>query len=303
MGSIPAELMRFLEPRFGTVTGEQFLSGVAGDGAKRLAFADGKSAIVKSSTSSWERNFYEKSAQVVRRLNVGIPELYWSGSDERGRQWILIEDIPNAFPRERWVGDEQQIATLLRLHVGTWKDKRLTLDADSYKPSWDDEMSAGTSAWFPAGYQRDRVAEQLAMIQREAQVLFQPICSISADPNPTNWRVRKDGELVLIDWERFTYGHPAIDLAITMPGLGSPDGLMERGLARVYLSGWKQDIGQEAAELSHLERLIRVAKLWTIVEFVARVKLHPTRSQEETTAHIVHELPRVMDELLRDAIS
>ena len=46
---------------------------------------------------------------------------------------------------------------------------------------------------------------------------------ISGDPNPTNWSVREDGTVVLFDWERVGYGTPALDLAITVPGLGTPD--------------------------------------------------------------------------------
>jgi hypothetical protein len=293
---MPDDLRAVLNSSFGNIVDEQSLSSVAGDGATRLWFEDGKSVIVKGSPSPRERNFYERHANLVRHLGVGVPYLYWSGTDCIGQNWIAIEDIPNPFPQERWDCDREQIKMLFWLHSGTWKDRRLTLEPEAYQPAWAQEMTRCASEWFAAGSQRDQVANQLMMLQREAQELFQPLCSISADPNPTNWRMRKKGELVLIDWERFSYGHPAIDLAITMPGLGSKDGAMEAQLADLYRECWKGGTGSVPTELDGLERLIRVAKLWSVVEFISDAKLEPERYPKQTVAYIVRELPRLIGE-------
>lgn len=295
---LPHVLLAFVHSRFGNVTHTETLSGIAGDGgATRLQFDGGRTVIVKSSASSRERNFYEHHADLLRHCGVGIPGLYWSGCDDAERHWIVIEDIPNPFPQERWGYDQQQIEMLFRLHSGTWKGRRFTLSPKAYQPGWDEEMTERASEWFADGSEREHVANQLTTLQREAQVLFQPLCCISADPNPTNWRVRENGELVLIDWERFSYGHPAIDLAITMPGLGSRDGELEYRLAQLYREFWEKTIGNTPPELDGLERMVRVAKLWAVVEFLANARLKPAQYPEETVRFIVRELPDLLERL------
>lgn len=289
---LPHVLLAFVHSRFGNVTHTETLSGVAGDGgATRLQFDGGRTVIVKSSASSRERNFYEHHADLLRHCGVGIPGLYWSGCDDAERHWIVIEDIPNPFPQGRWNCDQEQMEMLFRLHAGTWKDRRLTLDPEIYKPGWDEELTGQASEWFADGSERQRVVEWCKRFQQEAHVLFRQLCCISADPNPTNWRTREDGELVLIDWERFSYGHPAIDLAITMPGLGSKDGSMEGRIAGRYRECWERNMGRVPVELGDLKRLIRVAKLWSVVEFLANEKLKPGLYPTETVAYIVRELP------------
>ncbi|WP_081503918.1 phosphotransferase [Alicyclobacillus hesperidum] len=179
---------------------------------------------------------------------------------------------------------------LFRLHSSTWRNRRLELDEQAYKPVWDDEMAMQACEWFEDEAERSDMANQMMKLQLDAQVLFEPTCCISADPNPTNWRIRDDGDLVLIDWERFCYGHPAIDLAITMPGLGSKDGTMEGQIADLYRECWERNAGSVPPELSDLERLIRVAKLWSVVEFLANARRNPESYPEQTVACIVREL-------------
>ncbi|WP_035462005.1 phosphotransferase [Alicyclobacillus macrosporangiidus] len=298
MTSIPEELSAFLCSTFGRVTDVQTLSGVARDGgAMRLQLNGGKSVIVKSSPLPRERNFYERHASRIRSAGVGLPSLYWSGADDTGRHWIAIEDVPNPFPRERWVCDAEQMEILFRLHVSTWGNRRLKLDEHAFKPAWDDALTVEACAWFGGGLERNDMASRLLKLQRDAQVLFQPTCCILADPNPTNWRIRNDGKLVLIDWERFCYGHPAIDLAITMPGLGSKDGTMEGNIAELYRECWEKNVGSVPQELFDLERWIRVAKLWSAVEFLANARRNPESYSEQTMARLVRELPGYVDGL------
>lgn len=292
----PDQLWAFLQSNFGDITNTTFLSGVAGDGgAHRLQFNSQTSAIVKSSPLQRERNFYENHADDIRRLGIGVPNLCWSGADDSGRHWIVIEDIPNSFPEKRWLCDPEQIETLFRLHSGTWGDKRLALSAEAYNPGWVDEMTSQACQWFDDGTERINVVNQVTVLQQEAQsqLLFWPLCCLSADPNPTNWRVREEGELVLIDWERFSHGHPAIDLASTMPGLGSRT--MEGKIAELYRTCWERNEGSLPAELHNLERLIRQAKLWSVVEFMANARQNPELYPAATVAYIVKELQVFLD--------
>lgn len=292
---LPDELLGFVHRRLGKVATTESLFGVAGDGAAvRLELESGNSVIVKSSPLRRERTFYENHAEHIRRMGVGVAELYGSGFDDTGRYWIVMEDIPKPFPQERWVCDREQFEMLFSLHSGTWGDKMPTLDAGVYRPGWDDEMTRRACKWFEDELEQSHVENLLTKMQRHAQVLFEPTCCISADPNPTNWRIRNSGELVLIDWERFSPGHPAIDLAITMPGLGSKDGTMESSIAELYRECWEKNMGSVPVELSELKRLIRVAKLWSVVEFLANARVNSELYLGDTVAYIVRELPEFL---------
>lgn len=108
------------------------------------------------------------------------------------------------------------------------------------------------------------LGQLLEDLQQRHQYLFQPTCLISGDPNPTNWAVRMDGALVLFDWERFGAGTPALDLAITVPGLG--DAAAYRRVATRYLED--QHVTAPSAE-DALTHDIAVAKVWTVVEYLS----------------------------------
>ena len=104
-------------------------------------------------------------------------------------------------------------------------------------------------------------------LQAASQPLFAPRCPISGDPNPTNWGLRDDGSLVLFDWERFGYGTPVLDLAITIPGLG--DGATFRRVAGRYLGDRRAVDGPLCPAGERLSREIAIAKVWSVVEFLS----------------------------------
>jgi aminoglycoside phosphotransferase (APT) family kinase protein len=84
---------------------------------------------------------------------------------------------------------------------------------------------------------------------------------ISGDPNPMNWGILENGEPVMFDWDRFGLGTPALDLAITVPRLGSR-GDYEK-VAATYCG--KPD--------DKLAREIALAKVWTIVDILGMVQV------------------------------
>ncbi|WP_156040232.1 hypothetical protein [Alicyclobacillus macrosporangiidus] len=296
---IPKELKTFLHSNFGTVARIEPLSGVAGEGgANRLTFEDGRSVIVKSSPLPRERSFYEHHAGHVKRAGVGVPQLYWSGADDSGNNWIVLEDVLHPFPKERWVCDAEQIEMLFRLHSSTWGSERPKLDTAAYRPSWNEEMTHQACEWFSDKEERSQVERGLIEVQLHARFLFQPLCCLSADPNPTNWRVRRNGELVLTDRERFCYGHPSIDLAITMPGLGRKNGTTEAKIAALYRTCWERNRGSVPTELGDLERWMQVAKIWSAVEFIASATLNPALYPEGTILYIVRELPGFLEQFV-----
>jgi thiamine kinase-like enzyme len=100
-------------------------------------------------------------------------------------------------------------------------------------------------------------------------VLSPLVCNISGDPNPTNWGIRDNGDLVLFDFERIGYGNPAIDLAITIPGFGDPDGLLEYEIAETYISYWHNNPTTFPFSINELARQIHLGKFWSALDFLS----------------------------------
>lgn len=125
-----------------------------------------------------------------------------------------------------------------------------------FQPQWDDAMTEAALTFF-AEDERPKLWAILRDLQQQAQPLFEPRVWISGDPNPNNWGMRADGSVVLFDWERFGKGTPALDVAITVPGLG--DASAFQAAATQY--------GDPT-----LTRDLALAKLWTVVELLAHAQ-------------------------------
>lgn len=171
-----------------------------------------------------------------------------AGDDQH--QWLLFAYLPHALPRERWGADPGVIEVLRTLHV--FPTETIAQITDRYIPSWDDALTAAALENLHASAP---LTHSLRALARRCQYLFEPLTVVSADPNPLNWRVDTTGAPILIDWERITVAHPAIDLGILMPGLG--DSATARDIARLY--GCKEI---EEIDLLH-------AKAWSLVELAA----------------------------------
>ena len=223
-----------LRARHGAPLATLPLGGMSGARVYRVRFATA-SAIVKAVTRPAEVGFFERVAGTLRRHGVPVPDLDRSLATDDG-QWLILEDVPHPLPRARWRADPDVLAVLARLHAATW-GRPLDLPG-AFVPAWTDEATAAALACFPGASAR-ALASPLAELQQESQDLFRPLCSISGDPNPTNWGLRADGTVVLYDWERFGVGTPPIDLAITVPGLG--DHAAYAAVASGYLRGWPND--------------------------------------------------------------
>jgi len=141
--------------------------------------------------------------------------------------------------------------------------------ASSFYPfAWADDLSDAAlallappdAAWF-----RKRIGRW----QAEAnQVLWQPLTVVHGDPNPTNWRLTDQGRPVLLDWARYGLGHPALDVAISLPGLPTPAAAAEA--ARRY---GRSKLGAG---------LILLAKLYVVLEFLAMAARGEVRPAAET---------------------
>lgn len=223
--------------------------GMSGAGVARIAGSAG-SVILKRSEGGRERHVYRAMAPRLDAAGVALPALFAS-TIEDGFNWLLLEDIPEPLPRERWLADPELLEMLYRLHSIPLNE--LPLPPDRYRPGWEQDLTRQALSLFEPD-DADRLAPRLDVIREDAAKLFDPVCVISGDPNPANWGVGEDGRPVLFDWERCTLGHPAIDLAITVPGLGNK---------AVFAT-----VAERYPAPVAVDDIIR-AKVWVVVEFLA----------------------------------
>lgn len=252
----PPVLQRHLEEHFGMPRlVEPLTSGQSQASVSRAHFAS-RSLILKHSRSDAEFRFYMQVAPRLPAYGIGVPKLYWAlEADET--YWLLLEDIPQPVPPARQLADPEMIAMLRRLH--TLQLQPATDLAQYSCPYWSDDLTQAVAARLPHD-----LKQLLARLQQRHQYLFQPTCLISGDPNPTNWGIRTDGTLVLFDWDRFSTGTPALDLAITIPNLG--DATAYRLVAARYLEEQGDAAPFAVEKLAHA---IAVVKVWSVAQYLS----------------------------------
>lgn len=255
---IPGPIAGQLGARFGEPCAVGRLGGLSGAPVLRLQFPT-SSAILKVNASTVERHVYQRLSGLFEAHGVRIPRLLAAG-DDGGTPWLLIEDVPEPLPDTNRLADRQLLGILRRLHCIAL-DPAL-LPKDRYRPRWDAEMTDAALSFFPTET-RAELRERLARHRERVQPLFGEDRLLSGDPNPRNWAVRPSGELVLFDWERLTLGSPILDVAITVPGLGS-----RADFERTALAYWG---ALPAAELTARVDDLVSAKAWTVVEFLAEL--------------------------------
>ncbi len=244
-----------LQGKLGTIHTVTALHGMSQNHVWRVVCSAGE-FVVKSSANSAEFNFYQQHSPTLRSHGVHTPALH-AVATSTDSYWIAIEAIPHPLPESRRLADPEQIGLLKALH-----NSGIVLQRGGwFRPKWTPQMTNSTLQWFDND-QRATLQPILHSMQQASQDLFTPIAPISADPNPNNWGIRDDGTLVLFDWERFTMGHPAIDLAITVPGLVSRTDFQT--VAAAYLP-----TDATATAVTTLTNHLIHAKAWTIVELLS----------------------------------
>lgn len=254
-----------------------------------------QSVIIKRTQQLRERLFYTTIAPLLRDAGIPIPHLEWSDM-VADVQWLLLEDIPNPLPRTRWQADLEVLAVLRRLHQSHLPHQN-DLSMFFY-PAWSAELTQDALVCFPAA-SANHLSFLLQEVQQDHQYLFAPQCWISADPNPTNWGVRHDGTVVLYDWERFGRGTPAIDLAITVPGLGEMTTF--RAVADRYLSEPVHSLPQAVSSRETLLHDMVIAKAWTVIEYLSMYSRGaPARST--TISTLIQQFPVWLNDILLNGI-
>lgn len=253
------EHQSILEAEVGSPLTLSRLPGVGGPGCYWVKGPD-RDAILKYGLPERQAWFYREWAPRLQASGLAVPRLLASGYRP---DWILLEKLPSALPQDRWQGDPEVLRYLAAWH-------RLSQDwlgelVDGYGYGWHDQTLEELR-----GLVDDRTLDQMADIislQRTLwEQLFQPMAWIHGDPNPTNWLLTASGRIALIDWSRYGRAHPAIDLAISMPGLPTSDLFMKQ--AQQYLQ-FNPDLSPQAEPLG---RIIALGKLWTCIDFMAMAK-------------------------------
>ncbi len=272
----------------GTPVTAMRLSGAGGPGSFRVEGPRGAIVYkrgVPARELAWHR-WCAPRAAALAAAGCWTAPLVASGAGPH--PWLALAWAGEPLPRDRW-GTAPVLAALAAWHrAGALWDGSLD---DAYPFAWDDALTGDALAALPAsgraavGEAWERGAE---VAQRD---LFAPPGeAIHGDPNPTNWLVAADGpesRLVLVDWARPGRAHPAIDVAIALPGLPTWERAGEA--AEAYLAA-RPEVHRPDADA--WTRRILLAKLWSAVEFLAmatRAELSP--DADAALAFLREDLP------------
>lgn len=247
------------------------------------------SFVVKAAPLPKELLFYQAIAPRLNAQDIATPQLLWADTSSQ-TAWFVLEDIPIPLPRTRWQADPDVLTLLKRLHNATLDSVPLPL----FVPAWTDALTHTALTLLPISH-RSSTKQILHTLQMQSQHLFRTQCWISGDPNPLNWGIRQDGTVVLYDWERFGRGTPALDLAITVPGLGNWPAFEQ--VARQYVDA-QPSAYTDGITIATLTREIAYAKVWNVVEFLAMVSAGEVEQTEGVLA-LVQQLPEWLDTIIR----
>ncbi len=246
--SLPEEVLAALRAEVGAIASVDALGGLSGRTVAAVHGARG-SLVVKGPAAAPEVAVATDLAAVLTDRGVRTPRTLVIET-AASAAWLLMEYLPEPLPRERWGADERVVGVLRALHS-------VPVDlvagvGGRYRPGWD---AALTSAAVTALDGDAALTDRLSRLAARSAHLFEPVAVVSGDPNPLNWRVDSSGAPVLLDWERLTLAHPAVDLGILLPGLADGEGAA--AVAAVY---GDPDLSAED---------LLLAKAWSVVELAA----------------------------------
>jgi Phosphotransferase enzyme family len=243
----PPEILEFLHH---PTSAEKLSGGLTGRAVHRVQL-ENRNVVVKANVAPREAEFYRDFAPILNADGIRTPKLEMH-CDSNGELWLVLEAIPAPLPDKRWLADSQALETLRNLH----KFKFDHAPKFAFQPTWTPAMNAHALHFLPK-----HLEEKLEEFRALAQPLLEPRNLISGDPNPMNWGMLENGDPVLFDWDRFGLGTPALDLAITVPGLGSTE---EYAKVAAMYRGKPDD---------KLAREIALAKVWAIIDILGYVQV------------------------------
>jgi thiamine kinase-like enzyme len=242
----PQEILAFLQH---PTQAEKLSGGLSGCAVYRVQLKD-CNVVVKANVAPREAAFYRDFAPILK-AHIRTPKLEMI-AESNGETWLVIEHIPALLPKDRWLADPQMLDTLRKLHDFKFDHAPKFV----FQPTWTQAMNTHVLQFLPK-----HLEAKLEEFRTLAQPLLEPRNLISGDPNPKNWGILENGKPVLFDWDRFGLGTPALDLAITVPGLGSRSDYTK--VAATYRG--KPD--------DKLAREIALAKVWAIIDILGYVQV------------------------------
>lgn len=209
----------------------------------------GVECIEKSQASNVEFQFYLQVAPVFRPAGIAVPELLASDAATRT---LTLEYIPYPITQAGLLQYPDVLSTIARIHQFPVNESGI------FKPhNWLRDKTERALELL-------KLPDESAAIFRETEklsaCLFSPNTLISGDTNAGNWGVRERGGVALYDWERFSTGSPAIDLAPLIKGMGNIADFLH--IAKRY---------QEVSPSCHspvLAQEIAICKLWVVTEVI-----------------------------------
>lgn len=206
---------------------------------------NGVDCILKQNASQIEVDFYRTVAPNLVGMNT--PELLKLDGCN-----LYIERIPNTVTLNELRSRVDLYAQLANLHRSKYIPE---VPVKNLTWALSDTIEALNTLALSG-----EMASSIKRMQSLSGRILEHKTLISGDTNDGNWGVRNNGELVLFDWERFSQGSPAIDLAPLVHGLGSINEY-ERIVSQ-YVK-----YNSEVSEEELIENLI-IAKCWIIIEVV-----------------------------------
>ncbi|MGR5171503.1 phosphotransferase family protein [Vibrio owensii] len=213
-----------------------------------LTEKEGLKVIEKRNPTQVEVAFYQNQSAKFNQQGILVPEFI--GFDaEQNTLWI--EYIPHPVDQAFLLQDPRVLRRLAQIH----QTPQPTNNAIFKSHTWTDE--ATTSA-FETLHLDAQTEARLRRLQTQAKCLFKPQTLLSGDSNAGNWGLRDNGDLVLFDWERFSTGHPAIDLSPLVAGMGTMEDYKQ--IAKQYIA-----MGGKGIE-SEITTAVLLAKAWIVIE-------------------------------------
>jgi thiamine kinase-like enzyme len=277
----PSALGAFLASLMGTPLVCHPMAGLSGTS---IWYVEGKGGqVIVKRCALRELLCYTQLAPVLHRHGVALPHLYWA-SHTAEAAWVVLEYLPAALPRTRWLAHPAQLALLHRLHHVPLA--ALPPRFEPYRPRWDEAWDDALLLLVPSA-DRAFVAHQLHILRPQFTALLVHQALLSGDPNPLNWGLRLPNTLVLFDWERVGVGPVAFDLAITVPGLGNANDY--RQVAASYLACGANVSASDSVET--LAQQIACCKVAVMVEFVQATMQSPLSARTRIVSQLQAQLP------------
>lgn len=213
---------------------------------------NGNTAIRKSGINNTEYYFDTEISQPLNLKGIHLPNLF-SHSNHNLNE-IIIEYLPLKPKQSDWKDNRflKNISALHQTDIPIDQDKLFTFN-------WSEEKTQLALPLF-ASKQQNNLEKLLRCFHEKSAEIFYPISIVSGDTNINNWGLRKNGEAVLFDWERFGCASPAIDLAPLIPGL--PD----KNLISEFCNAYHKQSSMVTTKTLITHTIISLA--WIVIEVV-----------------------------------